>query len=75
MSVTMKKIATTKTVAIPKKKRLLMYSSCTTSSPSLGRHAQSLRRAKRMVDLVAVQLAHWNEVFGELGQVLEKDVL
>ena len=46
MSVTMKKIATTKTVAIPKKKSLLMDSGCATSSQSLGRHAQSLHRAR-----------------------------
>ena len=44
----------------------------TTSSLSLGRHAQSLRRAKR---LVAVELALGDEVFGELGQILEKYVL
>ena len=28
----------------------------------LGRHAPSLHRAQRMVDLVAVELAHWDEV-------------
>ena len=64
MSVTMKKIATTQTVAIPRKRNLLMALCRTTSSLSLVRHAQSLRRAKRMV-----------EVLGELGQIIEKDVL
>ena len=64
MSVVMKKIATTQTVAIPRKRNLLMAPCRTTSSLSLGRHSQSLRRSKRMV-----------EVLGELGHILEKDVL
>ena len=75
MSVTMKKNATTKTVAIPSKEGLLMAVCRTTSSLSLGRHAQSLRCAMRMVDLVAVELALGNEVFGELAQILDLDVL
>ena len=68
MSVTMEKIATTKTVAISRKKSLLIAECRTTS-------AQSLRRAKLMVGLVVVELALGDEVFGELGQNLEKDVL
>ena len=75
MSVTMEKIATTKTVAISRKKSLLMAECRTTSTLSLGRRAQSLRRAKLMVGLVVVELALGDEVFGELGQNLEKDVL
>ena len=47
----------------------------TTSSLSLGRRAQNLRRAKRMVDLVAFELALGDEVCGELGQILDTDVL
>ena len=57
MSVTMEKIATTKTVAISRKKSLLMAECRTTSTLSLGRRAQSLRRAKLMVGLVVVELA------------------
>ena len=64
MSVTMKKIATTKTVAIPKKKSMVMASCRTTSSPSLGQHAQILDRAKRMVGLVVDELAPRCEVLG-----------
>ena len=64
MSVTMKKIATRKMLAIPRKKSLLMASCRTTVSLSLGRQAQSLHRAKRMVDLVAVELAPWDEALG-----------
>ena len=75
MSVTMKKIATTKTVAIPRKRSWLMGSSCTTSSPSLGRHAQSLHRAMRTVDLVAVKLTHWDEVLCKLCKTLDIFVL
>ena len=75
MSVTMKKIATTKTVAVSRKKSWLMGSSCTTSSPSLGRHAQSLHRSRRMVDLVAVELARCDEVLCQLCQTLDKVVL
>ena len=53
-----------------------MMASCrTTSSPSLGRHAQILHRAKRMVDLVAVELAHWDGVLCQLGQSLDVSVL
>ena len=51
-------------VAIPRKRSLLMDSTKTTSSPSWGRHAQSLHRARRMVDLVAVEFAPWDEVLG-----------
>ena len=75
MFVTMKKIATTKTFAILRKKSWLMGSSCTTSGQSSGRHAQSLHRAKRMVGLVAVELAHWDEVLCQPCQTLEKVVL
>ena len=75
MSVTMKKIATIKTVAIPRKKSLLMAACRTTSSLSVGQRVQSLRCAKRMVDLVAVELAPLDDVFGEHGQILDIDVL
>ena len=74
MSVTMKKIATTKTVAIPRKKSLVMAECRTTSSLSLGRRAPNLRRAKQMVGLVAVELANEDGVGGELGQILDMDV-
>ena len=43
--------------------------------PSLGRHVQILRRAKRMVDLVVVELAPWDEVLGQRGQILDIDAL
>ena len=61
--------ATTK-VATPKKKSLVVDSRCTTSSQSLGRHAQILHCAKRMVDLVVVELAHWDGVLCYLCQTL-----
>ena len=70
MSVTMKKIATTKTVAIPRKKSLLKAESRTTSRLSLP----NLRRTKQMAGLVAVELAREDGVFGELGQILDIDV-
>ena len=75
MSVTMKKTATTQTLAIPRKKSLLPADCRTISSLSLGRCAPNLRRAKRVVGLVALELALGDEVCGELGQILEKDVL
>ena len=75
LSVTMKKIATTKTVAIPRKRSLVKASCHTTSSLSLVRHAPNLRRAKQVVGLVAVKLALGDEVCGELGQILDIDVL
>ena len=74
MSVTMKKIATTKMVVILKKKSLLLAECRTTSSLSLGRRAQDLRRAKQMVGLVAIELVLEDEVCGELGQILDMDV-
>ena len=74
MSVTMKKTATTQTVAILRKKSLLLAECRTTSSLSLGRCAPNLRRAKQMVGLVAFELALEDEVCGELGQILGKDV-
>ena len=52
-----------------------MGSSCTTFSPSWDRHAQTLHRAKRTVDLVAVELAHWDEVLRQLCQTLDIVVL
>ena len=70
MSVTMKKIATIKTVAIPKKKSLLMVVCRTTSSLSVGQRVQSLRFAKRMVDLVAVELAPLDDVFVSMARFL-----
>ena len=75
MSVTMMKIATTQTIAIPMKKSLLMASCSTTSSLSLGRRAPNLRRATQMVGLVAFELALGDEVCGELGHILDMDVL
>ena len=71
MSVTVKKTATMKTVAIPRKKSLLLAECRTTSSLSLGRRALNLRRAKLMVGLVAFELALDDEVCGELGQILD----
>ena len=72
MSVTMKKTATTQTVAILRKK-IFVFAECrTTSSLSSGRHAPHLRRAKQMVGLVAIELVLEDEVCGELGQILEK---
>ena len=56
MAVTMKKIATTQTVAIPGKKSLL--AECrTTSRMSLGRRAPNLRHAQQLVRLVSFELA------------------
>ena len=75
MSVTMKKAATTKTVAIPVKTSLVLASCRTTSSLSLGRHAHNLHRTKRMGDLVAVELAPWDDVLGQRGQILDIGVL
>ena len=74
MSVTMKKTATTQTVAIPKKKNLVFAECHTTSSLSLRRRAPNLRRAKQMVCLVAIELVLEEEVCGELDQILEKVV-
>ena len=68
MSVTMKNPATTDTVAIPKKKTLLLAECRATSSLSLGRRAPNLRRAKQMVGLI-------DEVCGELGEILDANVL
>ena len=75
MSVTLKKAATTQTVAILRKKSLLLAECRTTSSLSLGRRAPNLRRAKQTVSLVAFELALGDEVCGELGQILDTDVL
>ena len=74
MSVTVKKTATMETGAILWKKSLLLTECQATSSLSLGRRAQNLRRAKQMVGLVAFELALENKVCGELGQILDKDV-
>ena len=74
MSVTMKKIATTQTVAILREKSLLLAERRTTSRLSLGRRAPNLRRAKQMVGLVAIELVLEDEVCGELGQILDIDV-
>ena len=75
MSVTMKRTATMKTVAIPRKKSLLLAECHTTSSLSLGRRrAPNLRCAEQMVGLVAFELALEDEVCGEPGQILEIDV-
>ena len=71
MSVTMKKTATMKTVAILWKKSLLLTECRTTSSLSLDRRAPNLRRAKQMVGLVAFELALEDEVCGDLGQILD----
>ena len=67
----MRKTATTQTVAIPKKKSLLLAECRTTSSLPLGRRAPNLRHAKQMVGLVAFELALEDEVSGELGQILD----
>ena len=56
MSVTMEKTATTQTVAILRKKNLVLAECRTTSSLSSGRRAPNLRRAKQMVGLVAIEL-------------------
>ena len=74
MSVTMKKTASTQTVAIPRKKSLLLGECHTTSSLSLGRRAPNLRHSKQMVCLVACELALENEVCGGTGQILDIDV-
>ena len=71
---TLKKIATMKTVAIWTKKNLLLAECRTTASLSLGRRAQNLRCAKQMFGLVAFELALEDEVCGELGQILDIDV-
>ena len=63
-----------KTVAIPKKKSLLLAECHTTSSLSLGRRAPNLRCAKQMVGLVAFELALEDEVCGERGQIIDTDV-
>ena len=57
MAVTMKKTATTQTVAIPRKKSLLLAECRTTSSLSLGLRAPNIRHAKQMVCLVVLELA------------------
>ena len=75
MCVTMKKTASTQTVAIPRKKSLLLAECRTTSSLSLGRRAPNLRRAKQMVGLVAFELALGHDVCGEVRQILDIDVL
>ena len=71
MSLTMKKTATTQTVAILKKKNLVFAECRTTSSLSSGRRAPNLRRVKQMVGLVAIELVLGDEVCGELDQILE----
>ena len=72
--VTMKKTAITQTVAIPRKKSLLLDECHTTSSLPLGRRAPNLRRSKQMVGLVAFELALEDEVCGGTGQILDIDV-
>ena len=62
MSMTMKKTATTKTVAILWKKSLLLTECHSTCSMSVGRRAPNLRRAMQMVGLVAFDLALEDEV-------------
>ena len=74
MSVTMKKTATTQTVAILKKKNLVFAEYRPTSSLSSDRRAPNLRRAKQMVGLVAIELVLGDDVCGELDQILEKVV-
>ena len=74
MSVTMKKTATTQTVAILRKKSLVFAECRTTSSLSSGRRAPNLRRTKQMVRLVAIELVLEDEVCGELRQILDIDV-
>ena len=71
---TMKKTATTQTVATLRKKSLVFAECRTTSSMSSGRRAPNLRRAMQMVGLVASELVLEDEVRGELGQILEKVV-
>ena len=63
-----------KTVAIPRKKSVLLAECRTTSSLSLGRRAPNLRCAQQMVGLVAFELALGDEVCGEPGQILDIDV-
>ena len=74
MFVTMKKTATTRTVAILRKKSLVFAGCRTDSSLSSGRRAPNFRRAKRMVGLVAIELVLEDEVCGELGPILDIDV-
>ena len=74
MSMIMKKTATTKTVALLRKKSLVFAQCRTTSSLSSGPRAPNLRRAKQMVGLVAIELVREDEVCGELGQILDKVV-
>ena len=74
MSVTMKKTATTQTVAILKKKNLVLAECRTTSSLSSGRHAPNLRRSKQTVGLVAIEPVLEDEVCGGLDQILDKVV-
>ena len=71
MSVTMKQTATTQTVAILRKKNLVFAECRTTPSLSSGRRAPSLRRAKQMVGLVAIEIVLGAEVCGELDQILD----
>ena len=56
MSVTIRKTATTQTVAILRKKNLVFAECYTTSSLSSGRRAPNLRRSNQMVGLVAIEL-------------------
>ena len=71
ISVTKKKTATTKMVAIKRKKSLLLPERRTTFSLFWGRSAPNLRLAKQMVGLVAFELSLEDEV---CGQVLDFDV-
>ena len=71
MSVTMRKTATTQTVAILRKKNLVFAECRTTSSLSSGRRARNLRRSKQVVGLVAIELVLEDGVSGELDQILD----
>ena len=71
MSVTMRKTATTQTVAILN----LAFAECrTTSSLSSGRRAANLRRSKQMVGLVAIEFVLEDEICGVLDQILDRVV-
>ena len=71
MFATMRKTATTQTIAILRKKSLVFAVCRTTSSLSSGRRAPNLRRAKQMVGLVAIELVLEDEVCRELNQILD----
>ena len=57
-------------ISTTSKMSLMRLHKGTISMQFWGRHAQILHRAKRMVDLVAVKLAHWDGVLRQLCLIL-----